>query len=270
MDHRRLETRDWRPARRGITLVELLVATTLLTLIAVGLASFARTVEIGADYGHGRSTAAQHARVVVERIERKVNQARATESNPGIAILAESFGGALFADTLVVWSSDTNNDDLPQAQELVIFTPDRQRPNELIELSAPGDTRTVSLTNTSALKTLVDTLRGDSNRRQSILTDLLRAVNIPEDSNRSHGAIVFSGLLRPSAAELASYRGSAIAWENLPWAQGIYGARAGLRQGFIRFELQLVPGEGPASAVRQIDETLPFFGSAAFYYEITK
>jgi len=270
MYHWRLSACSLRPTRRGITLVELLVATALLTLIAVGLASFARTVEIGADYGHGRSIATQHARVVVERIERTVNQAHATESNPGFAILAESFGSALFPDTLVVWSSDTNNDDLPQVQELVIFTPNAPQPNELIELSAAGDTRTVSLTNTAALKTLVDALRSDANRRQVVLTDLLRTVDIPEDSNRPHGAVVFSGLLRPSAAELASYRGATTTWENLPWPQGIYGGRTALRQGYVRFELQLVPGEGPASAVRQIDETLPFFGSAAFYYEISK
>jgi hypothetical protein len=242
----------------------------VLSLIAVGLASFARTVEIGTDYGYGRGTAAQHARVVRERIGRAVNQAHATENDPGFAILAETHGLYRFADTLVVWNSDANSDNLPQIQELTVFTPNSQAPNELIELTLPGDGRTVVFNNSSGLKALVDGLRGDANRRQVVLTNLLRTVEIPEDSGRPHAGVVFSGMSRPSAAELASFRGGSTAWENLPWAQGVYGAKAGLRQGLVRFEFQLIPGEGPADAVRQVDETLPFFGSAAVYYEITR
>jgi prepilin-type N-terminal cleavage/methylation domain-containing protein len=271
MSPRRFPISDLRIAiRRGVTLVELLVATALLSLIAVGLASFARTVEIGSDYGYGRATAAQHARVVLERIGRAVNQAQATEIDPGFAILSETYGTSRLADTLVVWTSDANRDQLPQVHELTIFTPNGQAPGELIELSFPGDSRTVSLVNNSGLKTLVDSLRSDANRRQVVLTNLLRTVDLPEDSGRPHAAVVFSGFSRPSAAELASFRGGTTAWENLSWPQGVYGGKAGLRQGYVRFELQLMPGDGPAAAVRQIDETLPFFGSAAVYYEITK
>ena len=271
MPHFRSPISDFRFAiRRGITLVELLVATAVISMIAVGLASFARTVEIGTDYGYGRATAAQHARVVLERIQRAVNQAQATENDPGFSILAETYGTSRLADTLVVWTSDTNKDNLPQVHELTVFTPNAQQPGELIELSFPGDGRTASLTNNAGLKTLVDSLRGDANRRQVILTNLLRTVDIPEDSGHPHAALVFSGFSRPSAAELASFRGGTTAWENLSWPQGVYGGKAGLRQGYVRFELQLIPGDGPADAVRQVDETLPFFGSAAMYYEITK
>ena len=54
----------------------------------------------------------------------------------------------------------------------------------------------------------------------------------------------------------------------MPWVQGVYGSQSGLRQAWLRFELQLMPSEISADRDSSGQQAIPFFGSAAVYYEM--
>ena len=77
------------------------------------------------------------------------------------------------------------------------------------------------------------------------------------------GAVRFEVLLRPSDSQ---WNDDTISWEKLPWVQGIYGSQTGLRQAWVRIELQLMTGEPPAAGAVDRRAVIPCFGSAALYY----
>ena len=75
--------------RRGLTLAELLVAATIMLLIAAAMGTLASTVKSTNEYCQGYTLSAQHARVALSRIERTVMGAYGNEQFPGCLIVAE-------------------------------------------------------------------------------------------------------------------------------------------------------------------------------------
>jgi hypothetical protein len=242
----------------------------ITVMIVLGAGLVMRTVQMGADYTYGHGAAAQHARVVIERIERAVEQSAATTDYPPLAVLSETFGAWQFPETLVVWKSDTNLDKIPQVAELVIFCPSRAAPNVLWELTAPGDTRTAPLGDTTALKLIVDGLKVSPASQKTVLTEIVHTGIIPEDSNQRRAAVRFVSRFQPTAAEWASFRAATLNWNQLSWAQSIYGSATGLRQAWVRFELQLEPIDNVATSGDNEYPVVPFFGSATRHYELKR
>jgi len=66
-----------RRARRGLTLAELLVSTTIMLLIATAMAMLAMTVHSTNDYCRGQLDCAQHARIVLQIFARKAHRVEA-------------------------------------------------------------------------------------------------------------------------------------------------------------------------------------------------
>jgi hypothetical protein len=66
----------------------LLLATTVLTLIAGALATLASAVQVGSKHNAGMGKALQHGRVAVERIQRALNEAPANNEFPGFLATA--------------------------------------------------------------------------------------------------------------------------------------------------------------------------------------
>jgi prepilin-type N-terminal cleavage/methylation domain-containing protein len=254
--------------RRAVTLVELLIAMAVMSIICGALGMLATTVYTASEYGEGNSTANQHGRVVIERIERIVRQAVANEDHPGIAVLSDRVGSWTFPDTLIVWTVDTNDDNLPQMRELVVFCPDPSQPQELLELTDPNDTTTVSLRDedASSLRTAVDRLRQSPGKRV-LLTELVRVAKV---GVQWRAAVRFHRELRPSGADWQAYKSGSTAWEQLPWVQDIKGSSFGLRQSWVRFELQLMPSHSDVDGDVSGQETLILFGSAALYYQMQR
>ena len=93
--------------RRGLTLAELLVAATIMLMIATAVGTLASAVKSTNDYCHGYTVAAQHARVALSRIERAVQTATASEQFPGCLVVTEQAGSQELPSTLVVWSPTT-------------------------------------------------------------------------------------------------------------------------------------------------------------------
>lgn len=264
--------------RRGLSLVELLTATAILVLMAGAIAALASTVQTSSRHGQGHGIATQHARVALERIERAVHKATASSQFPGCVVFAETSSGFRFPDTLVVWHPPTgtasNPGGLPLFSELVIFRVDQALPNRLVEITVPGHTQTVpAISDESQWTSELNNLRTQPSYQQVTLTDLLRTATVSsgEQANTNigrRGVVRFNVEQTPSDGQLADYKNGLTAWKDLPWAQGICGTKTGLRQGHCRIELQLLPGKASPTDEAVGLLAVPFFGSAALFYEV--
>ena len=258
---------------RGLTLLELLIATSIMVIVMGTLAALSKAVQVSTEYSEGHGTATQHARVCLERITRVANEATANESFPGFLVVAEEVGAWRFPDTLVVWHPDGSPVDpegLPRYNELVIYCPDPVIPDQLLEITVPSDTRQVPPAgDASAWASAVDWIKRSPSSQKTPLTSLLRTGLVPEASTTmERGAVRFESRLRPSADDWSSYQGGSLSWNALNWVQGIYGSQTGVRQAWLRIELQLIPDQTSGGIDASGQQALPFFGSAAVYYEM--
>jgi len=264
-----------------------MVAVTILTMVVGTLGVLSRGVQETYQYAEDYSTVTQHARVALERIAAAVREASASERFPGAIVVADEEGSWRFPDTLVVWRPDgaaADADGLPRFDELVVFCPHPAVPNQLVEITVPGDTRTVPpVENQARWLTEIEAIKRSRSVRQVALTDLLRTANLLPSAKStsasrwasqpasmlgsSRGAVRFEIRLRPSALEWTDYRNDKLNWDELAWVQGIFGSQTGLRQVWVRTELQLVSAPQPADD-SMAEESIPFFGSAALYYEM--
>jgi hypothetical protein len=260
-----------------MTLVELLLASAIMAVMAGTLAVLSLAVANTAAYTRGRGETTQHARVVHERLTRLIQEAYAAENHPGAAVLDTYVGSWRFPDMLLVWrpnGSPQNASGPPLIRELVIITPDPDRPNRLLEVTAPLDSRTIPLDsalNTDAWRAELRALVRSPQAKKTVLTELLRVAAATVDGSISNGsgstlrgAVRFECELRPTAAEWAQYRAGSKAWETLAWPQTQYGWQTGLRHVWVRWELQFAPSNLANTAAA------PHFGSATLTYQLNR
>jgi Tfp pilus assembly protein PilW len=261
-----------------MTLLELTIAMTIMLMVVGALGGLARTAQQGFEYSEGYGVATQHARVVLDRIAQNVCQATANDQFPGCIVVAEKIDSYRYPDTLVVWrpsGSPANPNGLPRYCELVIYCPNPSAPAQFLEITAPSDTRTVPATdNQSAWQTELTALKQQaSTSKVVVLSTLLRTCSTSVSGGGGtaslRGAARFETRLRPSAADWANYKAGAVTWMNLPWVQGIYGSQAGLRQVWVRMELQFTPGVDWIASNPAAAQAIPFFGSAALHYQLS-
>jgi hypothetical protein len=274
-------SRDARPTRRraGLTLTELLVATTIMIMIAGAMGTLTMTVHSTNNHCRGQALAAQHGRVALQRIEQAIAKSFANERFPGFIVLPERAGSFDLPDTLVVWipvpppAESQRHAAIPMIADLKIFAPDPTGPHRLLEITAPQESGAApALNQTSEWKTLVDRLKTSGTTQRVVLTDRLRSVPLSGsiDSEASpadlRGALRFRVLMKPDAAEWAEYRNNNRAWDALNWPLNSYRSTSGTRRVVCQTELQIVPGDmdaAPSTAV-------PLFGSVSISYELTK
>jgi len=255
--------------RRGLTLTELLIAGTIMTMLAAGMGSLVMTVHGANEFCRGQAVAAQHARVTLDRIQRAVRTAHTSEQFPGCLVVGETVGTWDFPDTLVVWSPSgaaANPGGLPRVSELVLFTLDPVAPSRLVELRAPGNSSTVPIaSNTAAWETLVDGLKASAASVKTELTDRLRTGAVASGDSTLRGCVRFRIVLAPSAEQWSEYRGGMRAWNAIDWPLDCYSTQTGMRRVVCQTELQIVPGDAAAA-----QNAVPFFGSTALTCELTR
>jgi hypothetical protein len=61
-----------------------------------------------------------------------------------------------------------------------------------------------------------------------------------------------------------------LAWNDLTWAQGIHGESTGMRQTWVRYELQLYPTQIESGDADRLQSPAPFLGSATLYSQLKK
>lgn len=256
-----------------MTLLELMIAMSVMLMVVGTMGGLARTVQQSYEYSEGYGTATQHARIVLDRIAETVRQATANEQFPGCIVVADYDNSVRFPDTLVVWrpaGAPAAPNGLPRYNELVIYCPATDSLNQLIELTVPGKTGTVPAADDAAgWRAAVAALKTDGQKKAVELTDQLR-VCLTSNGNSPRGAARFEVRLRPSAADWAAYEAGSAAWSDLPWVQGIYGTQAGMRQVWVRMELQLAPGSKWTASNPDGAAAVPYFGSASLYYQLPK
>ena len=262
--------------RRGLTLIELLIAVSIMAMVVGTLGALAHGVQLAFEYTEGQGLATQHARIVLDRIARHVEEATASEHFPGFLVVPQVEGGEEFPEVLVVWHPSGQPADakgLPRYNELVIYAPDLSMPSQLLEIMAPQDGRTVPpISDMPRWRSELNALRGSSRAESFVLTDLLRMCSTTGIGGSSgwRGAVRFQSTVRPSEADWASYKSGERDWAELPWVQGIYGSRNGMREAALQVELQLLPGGAPVVADANTHVAMPFFGAAALYYQLER
>jgi hypothetical protein len=258
-----------------MTLIELMFSLTITSILVGTLGVMAHSVGQHSKYNEGQTTALQQARVGLERLNRYVSEAYATETYPGVVVMDETIGGVRYPDTVLIWHPSTgtpaNAAGPPQIRELIIICPDPANPSRLLEITAPTDSRTIQLNeasiNSSAGRALVNSVKSANGSVKAVLTYQLRTASPASGSAR--GVVRFECELHPTAAEISAFRNGTAAWTSLAWPQDTYGSNFGVRQVWLRSELQLTSlarasdGSLPDDAM-----TLPFFGSSACYYQL--
>lgn len=276
---RATNTKSFDRHRRGLTLLELMIAMSVSTILVGALAVLASATRQTSDYNSGQSAAVQHARVVHDRLQRFVGEAYATETYPGVVVVDETVNSNRYCDTVVIWhpsGAPTNAAGPPLVKELIIIGPDPNDPKRLMEFTAPTDTRTIQLNdaslNTTAGRTLISSIKTASTTIKTLLTPLVRTASTgTSGSNATRAAVRFECELHPTAAEMTSYRGGSLAWEDIAWPQGWFSTSCGMRQVWLRSELQLVSEEYNADGTLPTTAIgLPFLGSATNYYNLTQ
>lgn len=258
-----------------MTLVELLVAMAIMLMVVAALGGLTRTVQQGFEYSEGYGVATQHARVVLDRIAQNACQATANDQFPGCIVVAETVNSYRYPDTLVIWrptGSPADPTGLPRYNELLIYCPHPSSPSQFVEMTAPSDTRTVpTVDNLSSWRTEMAALKQAPTTKIATLTTLLRTGSTSASGgggSTTRGVARFETRLRPSATDWANFKAGTVTWMNLPWVQGIYGSQAGLRQVWVRMELQLTPGTDWIESNSATALAIPFLGSAAVYYNL--
>jgi len=245
----------------------------VLAMVVGTLGALATGVQQGYEYTQGYGTATQHARTALERIARSVEGATASEQFPGLMVLADFEGTSRFPETLVVWhpsgtAADPNG--LPRFNELVIYCPDGYIPSNHVEITVPTDTRTVpAVTDQAQWAAEIQAIRKNAAAQKVTLTGLVRTCAVSDTPPlKWRGAVRFESRLRPSGDQWAQYKSGTVQWTDLNWVQGIYGSRTGMRQAWLRIELQLMPGAAWSATNPAAQRAAPFFGSATVYCEM--
>lgn len=263
--------------RRGLTLVELLLTTTVMVILAGTLGMLAVGVQDGWQANQVRGEALQHGRVALERIVRNCNQAYATAGHPGFAVATTTVSGYTFPDTLVVWrptGTPANVNGPPKISECIFYCYDPAAPNRLLELTAPSDTRDIPLDSQlsgSTWLTALAALKTDSATQKVTLTEQLRTALVSEnDSASRRGVLRFEQFLAPSATQWSSYQAGTTSWTSLTWPQKIYGSQTGLRVSRLRLELQVVSRDASTTSDPALTGPIAILGSAALYYDVPR
>jgi hypothetical protein len=253
-----------------LTVVELLFAVLIMAIVAASLQAMIGSVEIANDYSQGYGTATQHARVAFNRIDAAIHSAYGKSIYPGVWVTQDTDGQWTYPNTLIVWQpsgTPVNPAGPPLVQELVIFCPDPNQPNDLVQLTVPGNMTSVPTTSLGAFTTLIDSLKTSSTASKIVLTNLLNVVSISGSSGVvSRPAVRFVVTYTPSAAAWSSYLSGSIAWGNLPWPQGMVSSAEGREEVWLCSEIQLVPGVTWTGENSAAATALPFLGSTCFSY----
>lgn len=255
--------------KRGLSLAELLVASAVMGIICVSFGTLAMSVQMANEYSQEKNLVGQHARVILQRIERTLQSAHATESFPGMVPITYYYSNFDFPQAIAVW--DPAGEALtayPRIDELVVFAIDPTNPNQLLEIRNQLDTRNApALTDEAGWRTLVTDLIQSPESEIVEISDLVRA---GQAGSNYYSTLRFQTRIVPSDAEIAAARGGSANWKDLNWATSIYSSKAGIRQVWCHFEWQLVPSSdiGQHSGLRE--QAVPFFGSSAIYYQVTQ
>jgi hypothetical protein len=265
-----------RQRRGGLTLAELLIATTIMLMIATAVGTLAASVHATNDFCNGYIVSAQHARVALSRIDRSVQSSTANESFPGCLVVTEQAGSEELPSTLVVWNpigAPASPTGLPLISEIVVYGCDPAHPNQLLEIRSPTQMSTVPpVSDVNGWRSLIDQLKTSSTTNKIMLTDRIRTAPLSGNYTEAltpadlRGVVRFRRLMAPTAVQWSQYRGGTRAWQDLNWPLDSYRSTSGTRAVACQTELQIAPGSMALASAT----SLPFYGSSSITYELQR
>ncbi len=256
--------------RKGLSLVELLLASTAMAIIAGALGALAATIHATNDHCQAQGLALAHARTAWLRIRSNLEGAQASESFPACVVLSQTVAGKTFPETLVIWKPPTsaaNPTGLPQVGELVVYTPNPQNPRELWEITHPGNSAAApAASDTASWQTLLSALCTGVGPKRVVVTNRLHTASTNSNgaSTNLRAAVRFRLALTPSETEWAAYRAGTATFSSLPWPLDLYGSKAGLRNVACFAEFQMAT----AAANDTAETAFPYFGAASLRYAL--
>ena len=273
----RKSTRTQNFSRRGVTLAELMVASTIMAMVAVGFGAITMTVQTANDHSQTQREVAQHARICIDYLQQLILDATANEHFPGFAAFSSVGDVANYTNVLVVWQPEeepVHPQGLPLFSELVFVMADPIDATRLIHVSGLNDSRTVPDLSKQELWrqeiARVVSRRALQDATVVELTGLLEPVSFASHAARGQpqlGRVRFDVTYRPTVEDWLSYKDDQLKWDSISWAQGIHGTKVGLRQSWCRIEFSLM-SHSPGNAEHA--SGIPFFSSSAIYYELQR
>ena len=286
--------------RRGMTLAELLISMTILSMMSVVLAGMSNAVNSAWSYTKGVEDSDLQARAAIERIEFMISQTGSYDltgqpTRLGLAVVPRTAGTTTLRDTLVLWTGGRSGgmaangvqSRLPIVGELLIYTWDPRTPSQLLEVGFPNQTAAFDFA-ASDLPTQVANLLSSAAAENIPLCERLRVSALSSSAAATSGSLAMSGsssstsasavdgstmsvanvrfslTQTPSDDDLAAAAPQTVAWTQLSWPQANYSGRSGMRQATLQIELQIEPD----GIVRASDTVtaIPVFGSASVRY----
>lgn len=254
-----------------MTLIELMVAATVMSLVAVVMGGLVTAVDTARRHVDGLQTATSQGRLAIDRIRDAVGRAGVYRIGtgatiPGVAVVQEGDQSAI----LVVWTGGRESNFAeqglftrrPKASELVIYMPDTNAPEQLVEIVVNGNESEVDFGAAAAQFAMrIGGLINSVSAEKITLCDRLREVS---DGAEPVAAIRFAVEATPSTGEINTAVTDSSDWRALPWVSGASTRTSGLRQLLVRIEIQI-------ATLRDAGETssasLPLFGAAELRYQ---
>ncbi|GAB4140134.1 MAG: hypothetical protein Tsb009_09340 [Planctomycetaceae bacterium] len=249
------------------------MATAVTSFIAVILGGLMIAVQTTREHSEGLQAATSQTQASLDRIRYMVSHAGVyrLDGEPtvaGIAVVFQQSGTSSVPNILVVWSGGRDGGmadaglqtRLPLISELVIYTTDPRNPEQLLEITVPGNNNSIDFQDSSFDSTIRQIIQS-GNVDKTLLCDRIHVVQLP-NSIAQIGAVRFDLQRTPSDAELVGVMPQTSTWLELPWAESIASSDRGLRQLTIFMELQLdVANLGFSNSLMK-----PFWGSASYRY----
>lgn len=260
---------------RGITLAEIIMAMMITSMLAVVMGGITSAVQTARVHVEGVEEATIQAEAAIERIRFMVSHIGTYEITgqpvtAGIAVLNRAAGLAYVPDILVIWSGSRSGGmaaeglqtALPKVNELVIYMPDIDSPDTLVEITIPGNSSTINFRD-AGFESTVQTLLISGGLEKAPLCKRLRTVEL---NGSMYGAAWFEVTQSPSEDVLDETPGTT-EWNALLWPQGMVSSTSGCRQATVRVELQLETRTYDTPGIDSLMTSIPFFGSASYRYE---
>ncbi len=270
--------------RRGLTLVELMMAMAISSILIVALGGIVTATQSA--WKHTQSIEDSQAQVTAtfDRIKMMVAQAGVYQVSGqppqvGLAVVTRPWNYVDIPDTLVVWSGGRNggiSDNgtltrLPKINELLIYTVDPGDPHNLVEIALPGDTTEIDF-KSSSFKNIIRSAINSADAESALLCNRLKKSQFylggapwgPSTAN-----LLFGIIKSPSDSSLSGVSPGTSQWINLPWPQGAASASSGLRQFSIYYEAHIEVAEQTSLNEANSTTALPFFGSCSRLYAYT-
>jgi hypothetical protein len=256
-----------------LTLVELMIAASVMSLVAVTLGGLVQAVDTARTYVSGMQMACSQGQFAVARIGSAIERAGTYrigtgQTVAGLAVIRD----AERADILVVWTGGREDslatksplNRLPLASELVIFTPDPDVPQRLVEIADPFATGTVDFASPSFATRVRQLISSSTADERVTLCDRVRVARL---GAMTAAALRFGAETTPDDGAVATTTPGTNNWRGLPWYGGVSSSKGGLRHVLVRIELQMLTQGKAGDPENQV--AMPVFGAASrrYFYE---